>query len=90
MRVEAGLVGTLVHLRIIDRGPGVPAADRAGVTMPFQRLGDQPTNDDGVGLGLSIAQGFVEAMDGTLTLDDTPGGGLTVTIALPKAAEVDV
>ena len=47
---------------------------------PFQRLGD--TQTDGVGLGMSIAQGFVVASGGSLTLDDTPGGGLTVTMAL--------
>ncbi len=88
VRVEAGIVGAAVHLRIVDRGEGIPAADRDRVTTPFQRLGDQRTNDDGVGLGLSIARGFVNAMHGTFTLDDTPGGGLTVTITLPKAAEV--
>ena len=87
VRVEAGVVGDAVHLRIIDRGPGVPVADRARVTTPFQGLGDQRTTD-GVGLGFSIAQGFVEAMHGAFTLDDTPGGGLTVTISLPMAAEV--
>ena len=90
VRVEAGLVGDVVHLRIVDRGPGIPTSQRRGVTTPFQRLGDQRSNDDGVGLGLSISQGFVEAMGGTLALDDTPGGGLTVTITLPKAAEVVV
>jgi two-component system sensor histidine kinase KdpD len=90
VRVEAGIVGDSVHLRIVDRGPGISVADRARVTKPFQRLGDQRTNDDGAGLGLSIAQGFVEAMHGTFALDDTPGGGLTVTIALPKAGEVAV
>jgi two-component system sensor histidine kinase KdpD len=86
VRVEAGIVGDSVHLRIVDRGPGIPVADRARVTKPFQRLGDQRTAD-GVGLGFSIAQGFIEAMHGTFTLDDTPGGGLTVTIVLPKADE---
>jgi two-component system sensor histidine kinase KdpD len=52
--------------------------------VPFQRLGDESIAS-GVGLGLSIAQGFVEALHGTLTLDDTPGGGLTVTVGLPIA-----
>jgi two-component system sensor histidine kinase KdpD len=51
--------------------------------QPFQRLDDHSA--DGAGLGLAIAQGFVGAMHGTLSLDDTPGGGLTVTIALPAA-----
>ena len=40
---------------------------------------------DGVGLGMSIAQGFMQAMHGRLELDDTPGGGLTVIIVLPLA-----
>jgi two-component system sensor histidine kinase KdpD len=87
VRVEAGTLGDQVHVRIVDRGPGVAGVDRSRVLSPFQRLGDQRTSD-GVGLGFSIALGFVNAMHGTLTLDDTPGGGLTVTIALPKVADV--
>jgi two-component system, OmpR family, sensor histidine kinase KdpD len=90
VRLEAGLVGDVVHLRVVDRGLGIPASERARVTTPFQRLGDQRTNDNGVGLGLSIAQGFVQAMQGSFRLDDTPGGGLTVTITLPRAAEIVV
>ncbi len=38
-----------------------------------------------MGLGLSVARGFTEAMGGTLTAEDTPGGGLTVVISLPVA-----
>ena len=60
------------------------ADKREAVFRPFQRLGDQPRGN-GVGLGLAVARGFVEAMDGTLTIDDTPGGGTTVTISLPAA-----
>ena len=82
VRVESSFVAGAVHIRVVDRGPGVPAGQRSKVLAPFQRLGDQHTSD-GVGLGFSIAQGFVDAMSGTLTLDDTPGGGLTVTIVLP-------
>ncbi len=41
---------------------------------------------DGVGLGLAIAQGFLDTMGGRLELDDTPGGGLTATLVLPAAA----
>ena len=74
-----------MHLRIVDRGIGIKAVDRSRVTLPFQRFGDAP-DGNGVGLGLSIAEGFVDAMGGALTLDDTPGGGLTVTIALTTDA----
>ncbi|MEZ0235528.1 MAG: DUF4118 domain-containing protein [Actinomycetota bacterium] len=73
-----------VELRVVDRGPGIPAEDRERVFEPFQRLGDR-AGVDGVGLGLAVARGFVEAMGGTLTPDETPGGGLTMVVAFPLA-----
>jgi two-component system sensor histidine kinase KdpD len=75
-----------MELRVVDRGPGVPLADRERVFAPFQRLGDTP-GGQGVGLGLAVARGLTEAMDGTLTAEDTPGGGLTMVLSL-AAAEV--
>jgi two-component system sensor histidine kinase KdpD len=81
VRIEAAEVAHRVHLRVIDRGIGIKPLDRSRVTLPFQRFDDTP-DGNGVGLGLSIAEGFVDAMGGALTLDDTPGGGLTVTITL--------
>jgi two-component system sensor histidine kinase KdpD len=84
--VEAGPVGPRVHLRVVDRGPGIPVASRDRVFQPFQRLGDSP-NGMGVGLGLAVARGFVDAMGGELRIDDTPGGGTTMTVDLPAVAE---
>jgi K+-sensing histidine kinase KdpD len=72
-----------LQLQVVDHGPGVPAPDRDRVFAPFQRLDD--TSGTGLGLGLAIARGFTEAMNGTLTPSDTPGGGLTMTITLPAA-----
>jgi two-component system, OmpR family, sensor histidine kinase KdpD len=71
-----------VELRVVDSGPGVPRDAADGLFTPFQRLGDRQVTS-GVGLGLSVARGFTEAMGGTLTAEDTPGGGLTVVISLP-------
>ena len=73
-----------VELRVVDRGPGVSVADRDRVFLPFQRLGDTD-NTTGLGLGLALSRGLVEAMDGTLRIEDTPGGGLTMVLRLPPA-----
>lgn len=84
--VDAAVVGEEVHLRVVDRGPGIPPAHRERVLEPFQRLGDRSTQA-GVGLGLAIASGFADAVGGHLELEDTPGGGLTVLFRLPAWAE---
>lgn len=84
-RITAGAVDGVVDVRVVDRGPGVPLPDRADLFVPFQRLGDS-SHGEGVGLGLAVAKGFVEAMGGEIEVEDTPGGGLTVVLRL-RAAE---
>ncbi|WP_372345327.1 ATP-binding protein [Streptomyces sp. KL116D] len=74
-----------VELRVVDRGPGVPDEAKDRIFAPFQRHGDAP-DGAGVGLGLAVARGFAEAMGGTLTAEDTPGGGLTMVLTLTVPA----
>jgi two-component system, OmpR family, sensor histidine kinase KdpD len=83
--LTASALGDRVELRVIDRGPGIPEKERDRMFVPFQRLGDTD-NTTGVGLGLALSRGFTEAMGGTLTAEDTPGGGLTMTVSLPAVA----
>ena len=80
--LTASALGDRVELRVVDRGPGIPEKDRDRMFVPFQRLGDTD-NTTGVGLGLALSRGLTEAMGGTLTADDTPGGGLTMTVSVP-------
>jgi two-component system sensor histidine kinase KdpD len=82
--ITASALGERVELRVIDRGPGIPEHGKERMFVPFQRLGDTD-NTTGVGLGLALARGLTEAMGGTLTAEDTPGGGLTMAISLPAA-----
>ncbi|MER5972680.1 ATP-binding protein [Streptomyces sp. NPDC002055] len=85
--VTASALASRVEIRIADRGPGIDAADRERVFEPFQRLGDRD-NSAGLGLGLALARGLTEAMGGTLSPEDTPGGGLTMVVSLPAAEGV--
>ncbi|MFB7400641.1 DUF4118 domain-containing protein [Streptomyces rubiginosohelvolus] len=81
--VSASSLRDRVELRVVDRGPGVPETAKEHIFEPFQRLGDAPRGA-GVGLGLAVARGFTEAIQATLTAEDTPGGGLTMVLTLPR------
>ncbi|MCX5203631.1 DUF4118 domain-containing protein [Streptomyces sp. NBC_00237] len=82
--VAASALDDRVEVRVTDRGPGVPDDSKGRIFEPFQRYGDAPRGA-GVGLGLAVARGFVEAMGGTLTAEDTPGGGMTMVLTLKVA-----
>jgi two-component system sensor histidine kinase KdpD len=79
--LTADAVPGRVELRVADSGPGIPVREQDRVFVPFQRLGD--TSAAGLGLGMALSRGLVEAMAGSLSLQETPGGGLTVVISLP-------
>jgi two-component system sensor histidine kinase KdpD len=84
VRVGAGAFSDRLDVRVVDQGAGIARPDRERVFQPFQRLGDQHPGG-GVGLGLAVTRGFVNAMGGTIEIDDTPGGGTTVVLSLPVA-----
>jgi two-component system sensor histidine kinase KdpD len=76
-----------VELRIVDRGPGIAPGAADTVFEAFQRRDDSPASDagPGLGLGLAIARGFAEAMGGSVTAEETPGGGATFVVRLAIA-----
>jgi two-component system sensor histidine kinase KdpD len=82
VRLSASAFGGRVEIRVADQGPGVAAERIDEIFVPFQRLGDTD-NLTGLGLGLALSKGFTEGMSGTLTAEETPGGGLSMVISLP-------
>src|SRR4051794_11872825 len=81
VRVRAGVGPGAVTVRVLDRGPGVPQAQRARVFEPFFR--GRPRSGGGAGLGLAIAKGFVEANGGRLTLQAGTDEGTAFAVRLP-------
>lgn len=78
-QAEAGAI----VLCVTDSGPGVPVAEREAV---FRRLfrGDASRSQRGLGLGLSMVKGIVEAHGGTVSIDDALGGGARFTVRIPR------
>jgi len=71
-----------VELRVADTGPGVPEDRKATMFEPFQRLDD--TSANGLGLGLAVASGLADAVGARISAEDTPGGGLTMVLTIPR------
>lgn len=73
-------------IRVIDHGPGIAEDKREAVFEPFYRLeGSRNRNSGGVGLGMTIAREAAQRLGGQLNLEETPGGGLTAIIRLPRS-----
>ncbi|NKU46932.1 DUF4118 domain-containing protein [Rhodococcus hoagii] len=84
VRIGAARAGDHMTITVADTGPGLARGTHEQVFDAFQRLGDRD-NTVGVGFGLSVVKGFVEAMGGTVGVTDTPGGGLTMIVELDAA-----
>ncbi|MFI5036216.1 MAG: DUF4118 domain-containing protein [Acidimicrobiales bacterium] len=82
VRVRAGIVADLLEILVVDRGPGMPVAQRDVVLAPFQHLSGAQLN---AGINLTVAAGFLQLLGGQLRFEDTPGGGLTVAVEVPVA-----
>jgi len=81
--VRARAVGARIFVRIVDRGPGVPASERARIFEPFHRAPGAANGHRGSGLGLAIVRGFVEANGGRVWVESLPGQGSTFVVELP-------
>ena len=81
--VRARVTGGRLLVRIVDRGPGIPPAQRERVFEPFYRAGTASAGHRGSGLGLAIARGFVEANGGRISVESLPGQGTSFVVEFP-------
>ena len=82
-RVSVGHEGRLAVLRVSDRGPGVPQAERERIFEPFYRLPGASEREGGVGLGLALVRSIAQRHGGDVHCGDAPGGGAQFTVRLP-------
>ena len=72
-----------VRLDVSDRGDGVPSEDRKRIFEKFYRVAIPNRHTSGRGVGLAIARGFAQALQGSLEYASRPGGGSIFTLTLP-------
>jgi signal transduction histidine kinase len=70
-------------LRVNDRGPGVPLAERERIFEPFYRLPGASERHGGVGLGLALVRSIVQRHRGSVRCEDAPGGGASFVLRIP-------
>ena len=84
IRVNVGVQGDRAVLKVSDQGPGIPPDQRERIFEPFYRLPGASERNGGVGLGLSLVQSIVTRHHGEIRCEDTPGGGATFVVILPR------
>ena len=83
--IDASTGAEVVHLKIADSGPGVSEEALDGIFTPFTRLNE--SNTEGLGLGMAVALGLCRAMDIDLSAEQTPGGGFTAVLTIPRVVD---
>ena len=71
-----------VAVDVLDRGPGIPDAEKERIFEPYRRLSLE-AGKPGVGLGLAVVKAFMEAQGGRVEVSDRPGGGSVFTLVFP-------
>jgi len=87
IEVEVRRVGSLVELRVCDRGAGVPEAERDAVFQPFHRVGGG--GERGAGLGLALVRQIARRHHGDARYIARDEGGGCFAVTLPVAESID-
>lgn len=86
IRVSAEAIDDGARVAVADEGPGIPAEQQRGLFERYYRLRPGGADEPGIGLGLAIAKGIVEAHGGRIGVDSGPGAGTLVWFTLRAAS----
>ncbi|GAC1305718.1 MAG: hypothetical protein NVSMB16_01330 [Acidimicrobiales bacterium] len=86
IEVSAREVADRIEVRVVDHGPGIAPEDRSRAFERFVQLdGSSTRSQGGTGLGLYLCKRVAELLEADLRLAETPGGGATFVVSLPRA-----
>jgi CheY-like chemotaxis protein len=83
--VSLRLTASRARFEVRDTGPGIPLEKRTRLFVPFERLGAESSNIEGTGIGLALCKGLLDAMEGSIGLENPDGGGCVFWAELPLA-----
>jgi two-component system OmpR family sensor kinase len=90
LRIGVDTAAGMGWIEVADHGDGIPEQIRDKIFQRFWRADTSRARETGgTGLGLSIVASIVEALHGSVSVDETPGGGATFRVAFPRAQERD-
>jgi signal transduction histidine kinase len=87
--VHLEVAGDRARCRVVDQGVGVPDDAKERIFERFEQGGSAPRHRPGTGIGLTLVRGFVDLHGGRVWVEDTPGGGATFVVELPRSQAVD-
>ena len=88
--LSADLANEKVQVEIHDEGPGIPQNRRESIFEAFSQLEQKPNAIEGLGLGLAICKGLVEAQGGRIWVKDDSRPGTTIVFTLPTVKEAEL
>lgn len=83
--VEGHRDGNFVRFAVLDTGPGIPPEELQHIFERFYQTRENPHKTSGLGLGLAICKGLVEAHGGSIWVESLPGAGATFNFTVPSA-----
>jgi signal transduction histidine kinase len=85
VRISGWVESGAIWISINDRGPGISRHDIQQAMLPFQQLGREKSEQQGMGVGLPLARGIIEAHGGVLEVNSLPDRGTQVVVRIPLA-----
>ena len=85
VRIDVSADEYVVNIDVVDGGPGIPADLQTRLYTPFDRLGAERHNRDGIGLGLALSKSLMQQMGGQIDVDTQPGRGSTFKLSFPRS-----